>query len=297
MSPAGLVVDYNLHEADAHRNFSHFVSMAEPFGLPHRGHTRHKSTETNSMEVVGQPRARDTASKSPLREPKDGLASRAARRASFFRSAQGGNCFLLSACSIAATRNILGIADIDASILQKDEQTRRFPEPFVGRGWLGRSREQERSRSLMKRVLITGAGGGIGRSLRETLKGVYPILRLSDRVALAPAREGEEVDRTELSDMAAVQRMVAGVDGIIHLGGISGGNQGAVMLEGHLIGLYNGFEAARRARVPRILFATSTHPLPFYPREHQLDHRVVPRPDSRYAVSKAPGDALPSLYS
>ena len=40
----------------------------------------------------------------------------------------------------------------------------------------------------MQRVLITGAWGGIGRSLRETLRGVYPVLRLSDRVALAPAQ-------------------------------------------------------------------------------------------------------------
>ena len=75
---------------------------------------------------------------------------------------------------------------------------------------------------MMHRVLITGAGGGIGRALRETLRGVYPVLRLSDRVALAPARDGEEVDQTEISDMAAVERMVEGVDGIIHLGGNSG---------------------------------------------------------------------------
>ena len=83
----------------------------------------------------------------------------------------------------------------------------------------------------MQRVLITGAGGGIGRSLRETLRGVYPVLRLSDRVALAPARDGEEIDRTEISDMAAVERMVEGVDGIIHLGGNSGENTWDVILQ------------------------------------------------------------------
>ena len=65
----------------------------------------------------------------------------------------------------------------------------------------------------MNRVLITGAAGGIGRSLRESLLGVYRILRLSDRVPLAPARTGEEVDLTELSDTGAVARMVDGVDG------------------------------------------------------------------------------------
>src|SRR5579863_2689261 len=150
---------------------------------------------------------------------------------------------------------------------------------------------------MMNRVLITGAGGGIGRSLRETLRGVYPSLRLSDRVPLAPARDGEELDRTDIADMAAVERMVAGVDGIVHLGGISGENSWEKILEGNIVGLYNVFEAARRAGVKRIVMATSNHAVGFYPRARTIDHRVTPRPDSRYGVSKAFSEALASLYA
>jgi len=150
---------------------------------------------------------------------------------------------------------------------------------------------------MMQRVLITGAGGGIGSALRETLRGVYPILRLSDRVAIAPARGGEEVDRTDIADMAAVERMVAGVDGIVHLGGISGENSWEKILEGNIIGLYNVFEAARRAGVRRIVMATSNHAVGFYTRAQKIDHRVRPRPDSRYGVSKAFSEALASLYA
>src|SRR3954447_6500046 len=109
----------------------------------------------------------------------------------------------------------------------------------------------------MHRVLITGAGGRVGSGLRETLRGVYPILRLSDRAPLAPARDGEEVDQTDIADMAAVERMVQGCDGIIHLGGISGENTWEKILEGNIIGLHNTFEAARKAGVKRIVMATS----------------------------------------
>lgn len=149
----------------------------------------------------------------------------------------------------------------------------------------------------MHRVLITGAGGGIGRSLRETLRGVYPVLRLSDRVAIAPARDGEEVDKTDISDMVAVERMVAGVDGIVHLGGISGENDWETILQGNIIGLYNVFEAGRRAGVQRIVMATSNHAVGFYRRDRTIDHTVMVRPDSRYGVSKAFSEALGSLYS
>jgi uronate dehydrogenase len=149
----------------------------------------------------------------------------------------------------------------------------------------------------MHRVLITGAAGGIGRALRDTLRGVYPVLRVSDRVALSPAREGEEINQTDIADMAAVRRMVEGVDGIIHLGGNSGEADWPVILQSNITGVYNVFEAAREAGVQRIVMATSNHAVGFYPREQTIDHRVLPRPDSRYGVSKAFSEALASLYA
>jgi uronate dehydrogenase len=149
----------------------------------------------------------------------------------------------------------------------------------------------------MHRVLITGAGGGIGRSLRESLRGVYPVLRLSDRVALVGPGNGEEVDCADLTDTAAVERIVAGVDGIVHLGGISGEDAWEAILQSNIVGTYNLFEAARRAGVSRIVVATSNHAVGFYPRDQRIDHRVVPRPDSRYGVSKAFAEALASLYA
>ena len=149
----------------------------------------------------------------------------------------------------------------------------------------------------MHRVLITGAGGGIGRSLRESLRGVYPVLRLSDRVPLAAARDQEEVDCADLADMAGVERIVTAVDGIVHLGGISGEDRWDAILQSNILGTYNLFEAARRAGVKRIIVATSNHAVGFYPRDQRIDHRVVPRPDSRYGVSKAFAEALASLYA
>jgi NAD(P)-dependent dehydrogenase (short-subunit alcohol dehydrogenase family) len=70
----------------------------------------------------------------------------------------------------------------------------------------------------MERVLITGAAGGIGQRLRADLAGVYPLLRLSDRVAPAPAGPGEELVVADLADLTACEAMCVGIDGVVHLG-------------------------------------------------------------------------------
>jgi uronate dehydrogenase len=131
----------------------------------------------------------------------------------------------------------------------------------------------------MKTLLITGAAGGVGTMLRPELSGKYR-LKLSDIA--------------RLSDMV---RITKGVDAILHLGGVSVEGAWEDILRANIVGCYNIYEAAKRNGVKRILFATSNHAAGFYRRDEIIDHRVYPKPDSRYGVSKVFGEQLGSLYA
>ena len=149
----------------------------------------------------------------------------------------------------------------------------------------------------MQRILITGAAGGIGRQLREDVRGLYPLVRLSDLGGMAPARAGEEVVAADLADLAACERICAGIEGIVHLGGQSVEADWDTILQANIVGCYNLLEAARRQQVRRFVFATSNHVIGFYRRTQRIDHQVPVRPDSRYGVSKAFGEALGRFYA
>ena len=149
----------------------------------------------------------------------------------------------------------------------------------------------------MQRVLITGAAGDIGSRLRQSLRGVYPVLRLSDIAPLGEAAEGEELMPADVTNAAAMEKICEGVDGVVHLGGMAVENNWDVILNSNIIGVYNLFEAARKQGVKRIVFATSNHAVGFYRRDTVIDHTVTVKPDSRYGLSKAFGEAVGSLYA
>jgi uronate dehydrogenase len=148
----------------------------------------------------------------------------------------------------------------------------------------------------MKTILITGAAGGIGGHLRRELAGRYR-LRLSDIRPIKPLAEGESFVRADISRLGELLRAAKGVDAIVHLGGYSVEGRWQDIHPANIVGCYNAFEAARRNGVPRVLFASSNHAVGFYRRDELIDHRVMLRPDSRYGVAKAFGEALGRLYA
>ena len=148
----------------------------------------------------------------------------------------------------------------------------------------------------MKTILITGAAGDVGTHLRRELAGKY-ALRVSDLRSLRKINSEEQFMRADISKMADALRITKGVDAIVHLGGYSVEGPWEGILNANIIGCYNVFEAARRNGVKRIVFPTSNHATGFYRRDQTIDHRVYPKPDSRYGVSKVFGEALGSLYA
>jgi uronate dehydrogenase len=149
---------------------------------------------------------------------------------------------------------------------------------------------------MMKLILLTGASGQVGTMIRPLLRTDYR-LRLSDRRPIADPVEGEELAPAELTDFAAVRKAVSGVDGIIHLGGYPIEADWETIHQSNIIGLYNLFEAARLEGVKRIVFASSNHAIGFYPRAQTIPADITVRPDSRYGLSKAFGEATASLYA
>ena len=111
----------------------------------------------------------------------------------------------------------------------------------------------------------------------------------------------------DIGDLDALVAACAGIDAIVHLAATSAVDSvWEAVLESNLIGTYNVFEAARRAGVPRVVFASSNHAIGTYELQaapaldldddRVYDHTAEIRPDSLYGVSKVYGEALGRHY-
>lgn len=147
-----------------------------------------------------------------------------------------------------------------------------------------------------KRILLTGAAGGLGRQLRDRIKPWADIVRLSDLAAVGPAGEGEEVVQCDLADKAAVLALMEGVDAVLHFGGISTEAPFDAIMQANILGVANLYEAIHKCGVKRVVFASSNHTMGFYKTTDLVDAEMPPRPDGMYGISKVFGESMSRYY-
>ena len=145
------------------------------------------------------------------------------------------------------------------------------------------------------RVAITGGTGLIGRILVERLD--------PGRFALRALGRGD----ADVTDLRALEHAFTGTEAVLHLAANAHvGAEWDALVGPNLIGAYHAFEAARRAGVRRVVFASSNHAVGMYlhdavfldrerPRQVEADAPV--RPDSLYGATKAWGEALGRFYA
>jgi uronate dehydrogenase len=148
----------------------------------------------------------------------------------------------------------------------------------------------------INRLLLTGAAGGLGKVLRESLAPFAKVMRLSDIAGMALATGTQEVVPCDLADKAAVDALVAGCDAIVHLGGVSVERPFEEVLEGNIKGVFHVYEGARRHGARRVVFASSNHVIGFHTQTETLDASSQRRPDGYYGLSKSFGEDIAQFY-
>jgi nucleoside-diphosphate-sugar epimerase len=180
---------------------------------------------------------------------------------------------------------------------------------------------------VTKSVLVTGAYGLIGNLVYAQLAGQperytpYGMVRRqkpserADQVRFTPIPSAN-LRVADLTDFAALQKAVAGMDVVVHLAADADGRSWESVLNNNIIGTHNVFEAARLAGVKRVIYASSNQvafgywaddvhqalrnlpPEQIDPHSFPRIHHTQPtRPMNDYACSKVYGEALAHMYA
>src|SRR6059036_4181665 len=159
-------------------------------------------------------------------------------------------------------------------------------------------------------VLVTGMSGLIGGAVRRQLGARYELRALNRR-----AVDGVPCHQADIADLAAIEPAFKGVDAVVHLAASVGSSAPFdELLRANVVGTYNVFEAARRAGVRRVVYASSGATVSGYERDMPyralaegrydaapawtpLTHETPVRPAGLYGVSKVWGEALARHYA
>ncbi len=155
---------------------------------------------------------------------------------------------------------------------------------------------------MRERILVTGPCGRVGTQIVPLLREHF-ALRLFDIQPMKPEGD-DEVVQGDIRDFEAVLNACRGVKAVLHLAAVSDEDDFYThLLPMNLLGTYNVFEAALRAGVRKVLFASSGQTVLGYLSDNWTKSQVWVTPDmpvrpiTVYACTKVFGEALARYYS
>jgi uronate dehydrogenase len=149
----------------------------------------------------------------------------------------------------------------------------------------------------MKKLVLTGAAGRLGSSLREPLTKMCDELVSTDLVDdIGTLYPGESYVKADLSSLDAMLAVIKDADMVVHFGAIGDEAAWDDILQSNIVGAYNVWEAAYRCGVKRVVYASSVHAVGMHKKTDTIGLDAPHRPDTYYGLAKCFSEDLASLY-
>lgn len=160
----------------------------------------------------------------------------------------------------------------------------------------------------MKKVLVTGGSGKLGRAvLRDLVAHGYDVLNVDSQPLPEPICRSVKIDLTNFGEVASA--ILGGIDerggpfdAVVHLAAIPapGLAANARTFANNVPTTYNVFEACRLAKIRNVVFASSETvlglpfdtPPPYAP----VDEDYFPRPESAYSLGKLLDETMAAQF-
>lgn len=143
-----------------------------------------------------------------------------------------------------------------------------------------------------KKILITGAAGRVAQALRHGFGDRFGELRLTDIAPISQLAKHEQYVAADLTNPDHIAALCDGVDAVIHLAGTPNAKDWATTNRLNIEVSQRLFDAAYKAGIKRIIYASSIHVFGMYELGNDLHPDLPPRPDSYYGISKVFGEAV-----
>lgn len=154
-----------------------------------------------------------------------------------------------------------------------------------------------KGRTVMQKIVLTGAAGRLGSYLREPLSKMADSLLSTDLADdIGKLYAGESYVSADLADYDAIHALLEGADMVVHFGAIADEAPFDQILGPNIIGAYNIWEAAHQHGVRRVVYASSIHAVGMYPKNEPIGVDAPHRPDTYYGLAKCFAEDLARMY-